>query len=241
MGILPRSARASRRGDATGASRLTFRVALCTVLLAGAVAATADAHRPIAIDEPHPSRDEALLIEDLDVSQVAYVELTAVEPEFWLVFQVADPVDVDFSLGVPAIDRLSGYRPTVTLIGPDGADAEELAFETSSVEAPERFHEPFTGTDSWILLQETTSLSEPGTYYLVASAASEAADKLWIAVGTREAFGLADVLSLPSIVREVRAFHEVGFEGPSRREWAGLIAFGLIAVVLALCVFGQSD
>ena len=202
---------------------------------------TASGHKPIAIAENHPSREEALPIENLDVSQVAYVELTEAEPEFWMRFELREPMDLYISLGVPVIERLSTYRPRIALLGPgDENPTPEWIFETSGVESPRRFHEPFTGTDSWILLEETISLSAPGVYHLVASAPPEQADKLWVAVGQREAFGLGDLLALPSIVRRVRAFHEVGPEPPSRREWAGLIAVGLIGALLAFVVLGAS-
>ena len=224
------------------------RAPVVAILLLLSAHIAADAHKPVAIGETYSTFNEALRVDEIDVSQVAYAALDDTHRAIWLTFEIGIPTRLGLSLGLPVIERLVEYRPSLAVIGPglpridlpfEAPATGGFLFETESVGEPRFFHEPFTGTDSWILLEETTSLSEPGTYYLVASAPSEVADKLWIGVGTREAFGLADVLSLPSIVREVRAFHEVGFEGPSRREWAGLIAFGLIAAVLALCVFGR--
>ena len=208
-------------------------VALCSVLMAGSVGWAAGAHRPIAIGGTFPSRDQALRIEELDVSQVAYVALTAQEPEFWMAFELSEPADLFLSLGLPVIERLATYRPQVTVIGPEVSDPTEgRTFETFGVDEPDWFHEPFTETDSWILLEETISLELPGTYYIVASASPEEADKLWVVVGRRETFGLRDILSLPSVIRDVRAFHEVAPKMSAQMDWAALIALALIGVIL---------
>ena len=71
----------------------------------------------------------------------------------------------------------AGYAMAVLLAGlpaapanlpfeiPDGAGA--LVFPTGDVNAPEVFHEPFTDTDSWILLETTQRVPVAGTYWLV--------------------------------------------------------------------------
>jgi hypothetical protein len=73
------------------------------------------------------------------------------------------------------------------------------------------FHEPVTGTDSWILIETTVRLPATGRYYVVAypDDATPPGDKLWMAIGTKERFGLADLLNLGKIKRFVRSFHEV--------------------------------
>jgi len=230
--IWPRATRACT--GRLGVSRAAH-IVLCAVLMVASSGWAADAHKPIAIGETFPSRKQALRIEDLDVSQVAYVTLTAQEPEFWMTFELSEPADLFLSLGLPVIERLATYRPQVTVFGPEVDDSTEgRTFETFAVDQPERFHEPFTGTDSWIFLEETISLELPGTYYIVASAPPEEADKLWVAVGRREAFGLRDILSLPSVIRNVRAFHEVEPKMPAQMDWATLIALALIGVILVL-------
>ena len=213
------------------------RMALATSIAAVclAVAGAASGHRLVAIGETFPSQTEALRIEALDVSQVAYVELTAEEPELWIGFDVNGPTDLFLSLGLPRLDRLVDDRPQIRVVrATSDGTTEVAAYDTGSVDAPRLFHEPFTGTDSWILLEETVVLREPGTYFLVAAEAEAEAGKLWVSVGRREAFSVADVLSFPSVVRRVRAFHEVGRRGPAPIEWATLLGFAVLAAVVVV-------
>jgi len=189
-------------------------------------------HQPIAVGGSFPTRDAALIVEDESISQVAYVELTNEAPEAWLRLSIDEPGRVFVSLGVPKIDRLIDYRPLLRLIGPVGEN-EAIVFETQAADEPRVFHEPFTDTDSWIHVESWVEVAEAGTYYVVASASAETADKVWISVGRREVFGIADVLSLPSIIRDVRVFHEV--PPPSAiglRDWAVLLAFLFVAGVV---------
>lgn len=205
------------------------------VLLAALVGVSASAHRLAAIDEVFPSAAQALRIENLDVSQVVYVELTSEEPELWVTFTVAEPTDLYMQLGLPALDRLVDYRPRITVVRPEGEEFSEVAaFDTVSIRTPRFFHEPFTGTDSWILLEETVEITTPGTYYIVTSTVPEDAGKLWVAVGRTEAFTLEDALTLPSVIRSVRVFHEVGARGPTPLEWATLLGIMILGLVLVL-------
>jgi len=191
---------------------LTFLGVLC----ASAVAA---AHKPASIGGTYPTFDQALRVTDIDVSQVAYAELTESERALWLAFEVTGGTRLDVSLGLPVLDRLVDARPSLAVLGPGlppidlpiatPSDGGGVLFETSAVLEPRFFHEPFTGTDSWILLEESVDLPETGTYYVVAWPQDEGVEKLWVAVGARERFGLRDIVSLPRTVRDVRAFHEV--------------------------------
>jgi hypothetical protein len=214
-------------------------------LVVGALAALcftfpAAAHKPVSIGEAYPTFDRALWMEDIDVSQVAYSELTETDRALWLAFDANAGTRLDFSLGVPVIDRLAEYRPSLAVLGP-GLPTIDLpfeappsvggvVFETAGTE-PRFFHEPFTGTDSWILLEEAIELPETGTYYVVAWPPDDLADKLWVAIGLREQFGLRDVLSLPTIVRDVRAFHETN-RRPSVLVTAGKLLFLALAAGL---------
>jgi hypothetical protein len=220
---------------------LRLRTIAVLVLFLGGIAIAAVGHKPLSIGETFPSIDDALKIEDLDVSQVAYVTLTEQTPEVWLRFDVEAPIDLYFSLGIPVLDRLETYRPTVRLIGPGEEPNDGQAFETSATGEPELFREPFTGTDSWILIEETIPLVESGTYYLVASAPPGEADKLWIAIGRREAFGLRDIFSFPTVIRRVRAFHEIEPSGPTRTEWATLLGLVIIGGIVLLAALNANE
>ena len=143
------------------------------------------------------------------------------------------------SLGVPVIERLKDFRPALAVLGP-GLPAVALpfeipegfgglVFEAGTVTEPEVFHEPLTGTVSWVLFEDTVALPGSGQHYVVAYSPLGEPGKLWVTIGTREAFGLRDVIELPATVREVRAFHEVG----GQLRWlqvasvAGLVLIGL--------------
>ena len=90
---------------------------------------------------------------------------------------------------------------------PPGTGA--VVFESSG--SPRTFDEEFTGTESWIWLEREYVLPADGTWYVVAwsPAPVGADDKLWLAIGTKERFGLGDMIRLGAIKRFVRAFHEV--------------------------------
>ncbi|UCD27978.1 MAG: hypothetical protein JSV03_12870, partial [Planctomycetota bacterium] len=144
-------------------------------------------------------------------------------PQLWLTFEARSGQEVFLQLGVPAIERLQDFRPALALLGPS-LPAVDLPFTVpeglggivlapgAEVE-PEFFHEPFTGTDSWILGEIQTVLSESGRYYAVAYVPNGQTGKLWVAPGRQEVFGLADIFSLPTIINQVREFHEVPAAG----------------------------
>ena len=74
---------------------------------------------------------------------------------------------------------------------------------------PEEFDEPFTGTQSWILLEQDTAAPATGQYYVVALDPEGQTGKLWVAWGRREVFGFRDLLTYPDVLDTVRTFHEV--------------------------------
>ena len=80
--------------------------------------------------------------------------------------------------------------------------------DTNSIE-PRFFHEPFTGTDSWILTSKTVALPKSGRFYVVAFDPKKAGGKLWISVGQKERFGLGDLLNIGQTIKLVRSFHEI--------------------------------
>lgn len=201
------------------------------------------AHKPVSIGGFYASADEALPLESIDVSQVAYAQLTAESPRLWLRFDLTSAEELYTSIGVPILESAEVPALWIALIGP-GLPSDPLPvefpgqglggrlFEASSDEMPVFFHEPFTGTDSWILFERTVELAEPGTYYLVAGSSVGDASKMWISVGRRESFGLKDLLSFPSIVRDVRAFHEVPPRA-GRRLAAKVVILALAAAGMA--------
>jgi hypothetical protein len=208
------------------------------------ISLSAFAHKPVSIGGVFSTYDQALQMEDIDVSQVVYSPLAEESPELWLVLQATAGTQLDVSLGIPVLDRLTDYRPQLAVLGP-GLPALDLplempidiggvVFEPATAGEPRFFHEPVTGTDSWILIEEVVTLPETGTYYVVAWPSGDQIDKLWVAIGMREQFGLRDLLSFPTIIREARGFHEVG-DKPHWSRTVGQVA--LVALAAALIVF----
>lgn len=215
------------------------------LLVVCAVVATY-AHKPVAIGGTYATFEQPLWMEDIAVSQVAYAELNDSHRVLWLAFDAEAGTQLDLSLGVPVIERLVDYRPSLAVLGPGMPPIDlpfevppgtgGVPFETSAVGEVDSFHEPFTGTDSWVLLEASVDLPQSGTYYVVVWPPSELADKLWVAIGTREQFGVSDLLSFPSIVRDVRAFHEVAPRSGSIGTAGKLLFLGLAVAMIALLV-----
>ena len=220
------------------------RVVISTGLILFALllfSVSALAHRPLSIGGVYEDATEALWVRDLTISQVIYCELTERTHAVWLTFEAQAGEVLSFSLGVPVIERVGEFRPAMAVLGPDFPPAElpiptpggvgGQIFSTNNVENPEFFHEPFTGTDSWVLLREEISLPASGRYYLVAFSTTGEMGKLWVAVGEREAFSLSDVIHLPAIIADVRQFHEVS-DLPSWLGVAMIVGFVLIGLVI---------
>jgi len=213
------------------------------------VSFSAFAHKPASIGGTFPTAHEALKMTDIDVSQVVYSPLSESADQLWLTFEATAGTMLDVSLGLPVLDRLTDYRPNLSVLGP-GLPALDLpidippgvggvVFESAARGEPRQFHEHVTGTESWILIEDAVTLPETGTYYVVAFPPGDQVDKLWVAIGTREQFGLRDLLSFPSIIRDVRAFHEVSDE-PHWSRTVGIVAMiALAAAVIAWVTFGN--
>jgi hypothetical protein len=180
------------------------------------------AHRPVFTDDAATSADTAIRIDEPQISQVVYREITQKAPQVWLAFSVPEDFALFIQIGVPVIDRLKGFRPAMAVLGP-GLPGKDQPFEiprdmgatvftTKQVSKPRFFHEHFTGTDSWILRSETVSLSKPGRYYLVAYSPEKQTGKLWISIGKRESFTVEHWKQFPKWSKLIREFHEVKSE-----------------------------
>jgi hypothetical protein len=177
------------------------------------------AHKPVWSDGTNIDSEHALALETIDVSQVVYYEITADTPQLWMTFEGTKDQVLYLQLGVPVIDRLKDFRPAVAVLGPewpapavpfslpegDGG----LVFGTAGMSTPEVYHESFTGTDSWIFLEENVTLPATGKYYIAAYVPSGQLGKLWVSVGTKEEFGLKDLATFGETISKVRSFHEI--------------------------------
>ena len=184
------------------------------------VASPASAHKPSFSNGQYSGPDRAYPVQNIDHSIVVYHEISCDNRQLWLRFSATEVGNRLFvQLGVPAIDRLERYRPTLAVIAPGlPSPQRQLPFaipagmgvEVLSAEMARSFHEPFTGTDSWILVEQTLTLPSSGSGYIVAWDPEERPGKLWVAVGKREAFGLADLFRFFGWRASAKAFHEVG-------------------------------
>jgi hypothetical protein len=184
------------------------------------VASSASGHQPIVSDGLATDAASAIALGDVDVSKVVYHEVTADSPQLWLRFVGVADQNLYVQLGLPAIDRLQDYRPSIAILGL-GFPAIDLPFDvpaglgglllsSDEVTHPTVFEEPFSNTRSWILLEQDITLPQAGTFLIVAFDPAGRPGKLWIATGREERFELDEILQLPDVLQEVRAFHESG-------------------------------
>ncbi len=200
------------------------------------------AHRYIENDGTHTTMEKAIPIGDIGLSQVVYHEVTGASRTLWMSFDATAGMEASIEIGVPLIDRFASYRPAFALLGPGLPPLEAppvpvpegycgIVYTTDAIAEPEIFDEKFTGTESWVFGRQDIVLPRDGTYYIVAFVPSGATGKLWVAPGTREFFGLMDILTLPRVIYKVRTFHEVFC-------WGGLLGWGYLAAIgVLLLVF----
>ncbi len=188
--------------------------------LAAFVASPASAHKPSFSNGQYGGPDRAYPVQNIDHSIVVYHEITCDDRQLWLRFNAPEPGKGLFvQLGVPKIDRLERYRPTLAVVAPGLPPPQRqfpfaipvgMGVEVLSAEISRAFHEPFTGTDSWIVVERTLTLPSSGSGYIVAWDPDARPGKLWVAVGEKETFGAADLFRFFGWRASAQAFHEVG-------------------------------
>ncbi|MHC4176247.1 MAG: hypothetical protein ACYSWU_02000 [Planctomycetota bacterium] len=194
-------------------------ILLCPLIAFTWSTQTIYAHRPVFTKDAAKNPETAILLTEPQVSQVVYREITEKVPQIWLGFSVPKDFELYIQMGVPVMDRLKKFRPSMVLVGP-GLPRKDAPFKlpkgmgvkvftTTQVKKPRFFHEHFTGTDSWILRSETVSLTKPGRYYLVAYSPKKQTGKLWLSIGKKESFRVKDWKQFPTWRKLIRGFHEV--------------------------------
>lgn len=183
------------------------------------IISSALAHQPYVVEDGNSSASTAFPIPDPDVSIVVYAERTCDAPALWLEAEVEGGFPLYVQLGLPVADALEGWRPNLAVVAP-GLPEVDLGFPlpegTGAVvfpgaETPSRFDEPFSGTASWVLVEETVALPVGGPAWVVAWDPEGAAGRLWVATGTVEDFADADWERIMDLMDDVRAFH--GLDG----------------------------
>ena len=181
------------------------------------------AHKPSFSEGQYSSADAPYQVQDPNISIVVYHEVTCESPALWMTLNPDPEVPLYIQLGTPVIERLGNYRPSVALFaeGLPPLDEEDLPFDvpdnlggmifdTSDVEEPGDFFEPFTQTQSWIVMEEYVELETTEPAYIVAWNPEQTTGKLWVATGEIEDFSSDDWSSFPIWLEKVQAFHEVG-------------------------------
>lgn len=223
-------------------TNISFRIILVTGLLLTGTGAFA--HYPVfAFEGGHDDAANAIPLGDVTVSQVVYTMTQEVGQEVWMTFDASVGTEFYVQLGVPVIERFRDLRTVAVLVGPglpapttslpftvpDGMGVQ--VFDSSGVAEPTSFHEPFTGTDSWIYLESTLSLPATGTYHLVAYPANDQTGKFWVAVGKTEKFGARDLLNYFDWVLKTRSFHEASVVVTAFRVSLPFLLVGVIAML----------
>ena len=182
-----------------------FLIIILPIFLA-LIPITTEAHFPLIAGDKHHNKNNALTIEKIHISKVMYQSISKAKPESWINFEVSAETNLDIEIGLPKLDSLKNFRPTVEIITPEN---ESIFIHTSKINNPESFHEPYTDTESWILIRQSMKLRSTGTYFIKSFSTTKDSGKLWIAVGKEESFGVGELTKLVSIRGSVREFHEL--------------------------------
>ena len=198
----------------------------------------ASAHFPYIV-ETETSLSDPIIIDNIQISQVWYFTQDKPTSDIWLKFTIEDPDQLFVQIGVPVLDKLENYNPTLEIYHEheiSQTNPHEHNIFTTNFDKPSEtctsnsirtvpciFHESFTDTYSWILAEDRIQL-EPGTYYLHGK--SDHKGTMWIAVGEIEDFSL---LQLPYITDTTSAINNAHGKEESN-------TFTIIAVVLLVAL-----
>lgn len=200
-----------------------MRPTLLAIVLLGAAtvfrASPAHAHMPSLVDGAFADWQAPFVVTDADWSQVVYHRAGCDAPTLWMRLQAQAGQDLFVQLGVPELLRLQDRQLQLVLLGPGlpdavpaGLDAPAvegaLVFDATVTEQAPLFHEPFSNTDSRIVIVRTLTLPSDGTYYLAARFVDGRAGKLWLSTGTVEKFDADAIKRVVPLLDEIKRFHE---------------------------------
>ena len=184
--------------------------------------ALAHGHKPSFSNGQYKSVDSAWSIQNMATSIVLYHDVTCESDQLWMEFDSVGDEELFVQLGVPVIDRLAGYRPSVAIIADGLPQPDEtlpfdlpegmggLVYHSDPMDTPDDFYEPFSQTESWILLETTQVIEQAGVGYVVAWVPGNTTGKLWVAVGTVEDFSDVSSTEFGSWLDLTQRYHETG-------------------------------
>lgn len=203
-------------------------VAVAAFAAALSASGAAHAHQAFFARGTEDSAASAFVLDGASISRVVYVDAPCPAGPFWARIDAAPGEVVYIRLGVPLLEELRDYRPTVYLVGPDLPESgvrvpwplppgdSAIALPTEGAPEPRVFHEPFTGTDSWVLLEHRHVVVRNASYHVVVDPPA-VEGRFWIASGTEEVGGVGEPTALLKI-RPFFAAHDAPDLGQSCEE-----------------------
>jgi hypothetical protein len=199
------------------------------ILLLLLILPIAVAHQPRIVFDRENSRENPIIIQNPEISQVFYGELKG-EPDFYL---LKSPKDFDLRLGLLAPDISFARTDFLAGITKDG---QSLAFDGGEFEWQPYF-EPF-GRDRYLEGPIFNAPVTQGEYYILITN-KENQGKYALAVGFKESFSPKEavntVLSMPKLKTEF--FEKPAYTAFLNPIGAVFLTFLLIALVIFLSVF----
>ena len=83
------------------------------------------AHKP-SFGDSYTDPDLAFDIQDPNISIVLYDEVTCEEPLLWMSFEAVAEMEFYVQGGVPEIERLSDYKPTIAILAPGLPEPDQV-------------------------------------------------------------------------------------------------------------------
>ena len=198
--------------------KLCFGLILGLILSLCFMATSAEAHRPVFPDGLNVSANSAFQLDDIDISQAIYQVLNENE-QLWLSFhpERSNTKIAIIQLGIPVLEETKSFRPKIALLSPElkkidlpfetPAEFGAIVYDSDDMGSIREFHEPFTNTNSWILIEEQFEIVGNGIHYVVIFSDSNQSGKFWFATGTREVFDFSSGSELAENASKVKEFH----------------------------------
>ena len=199
-------------------SRIFTGVSLCLIIFFCYTLSTAEAHRPAFPDGSNISSDTAFQLDGIDISQAVY-QVLGNNNQVWLQFDPASSESrtIPVQLGIPVLEETASFRPMVAIIAPNlrsidlpfpvPSEYGAILYKTNDEQPIRTFHERFTNTHSWILIEEEFDITETGIHYIVVFSDSRQSGKFWFATGTKEVFDFSSIANLNKNISRVKSFH----------------------------------
>jgi len=193
-------------------------ISLMAISLSSIFIKTVSGHIPFISNDTHNSAQNSLVVYDIAVSKVIYQKLTHDSPESWISFEANKGDILYFNLGIPLLEELKNFRPSIGIITPysqtSSVDSlrESEVFPTLDITDPKTFYEPFTKTNSWTFTEHKFNIPTTGNYSLVTYSPKKQVGKVWVSIGKEERFGPSDWISVPATIPEIRKFHSSSIE-----------------------------